>query len=197
MIMKKIILIVFLFSKISFAQFLTPGEAKGLFFSLGVGGNIPVSSFSDRHELGAGVNIGFEYTDNKLFPFFVYTKIDYAHFPGKLSYYKTTDYSSIATNALKIDLGIRHYFAPILEEVVFLMPVLEVGPSFTVYERLHEFKIDRNKNNFTEEVDKFGFHVGAGVSMFLLDVMTYYTYFENNQFLSFNLRLRIPIYANI
>jgi hypothetical protein len=93
--------------------------------------------------------------------------------------------------------GVRYFFAPLVEDIVLLMPVVELGATVALFEKYHQFKIDRNKQDFVEDQFSAGFHVGAGFSMFLLDVMLRYNYLPSNQFISFDLRARIPIFVTI
>ena len=170
-------------------------QAKGLFMSVGVGPRFPVGDFSQHSSLGEGINLGFSYTDNILIPVFFYAKFEYQHFPGDISFYRTTDYSNFTSSSFSINLGARHFFQPLIRNVVLLMPIAELGISYSFFENLHEFKIDTHKNNFVENNRKVGFHIGAGVSMFLLDVIASYNYYKSNQFISFDLKIRIPIFA--
>ncbi|PKL84110.1 MAG: hypothetical protein CVV24_01695 [Ignavibacteriae bacterium HGW-Ignavibacteriae-3] len=192
--MKKQILIIFLLSSAVFAQFKF-GEAKGLFMAIGVGPRIPVGNMAENQNIGVGFDVTFSYTDNEYMPFFLYTSIGYGHFPGREDFYKLSEYSSFSSNVLHVAPGIRYYFKPILESVVLLMPIVDVGANWALFEKLHQFKIDSRKNNYVEEVTKFGFHVGVGFSMFILDAITYYNYYSSNQYLSFNLKANIPIFV--
>ena len=191
--MKKIFLLMLLFNSLAFAQFKF-GEAKGLFMAIGVGPRFPIGDMSDNQNIGVGTDVTFLYTDNIFIPFFIYTSIGFEHFPGRQDFYKKSDYSSFSSNVLVVAPGIRYYFKPIIENVVLLMPIVDIGVNWALFEKLHQYKIDSGKNNYVEEVTKFGFHIGAGFSMFLLDVITYYNYFPSNQYLSFNLRATIPIF---
>lgn len=183
------------FVSIISAQFPKFGEARGLFMSFGVGPRIPVGDFSENQNIGVGFNLTFSYTDNNYLPVFLYVSSEFQHFPGRQDFYKKSDYSSFSSNSLSISPGIRFYLPPLIENVVLLMPVVEGGLTFALFEKYHQFKIDRNKRNFVEEVTKTGFHGGIGVSMFLMDVMMYYHYLHNNQYVSFDLKIRIPIYV--
>ncbi|MFC2139683.1 hypothetical protein ACFLR4_03385, partial [Bacteroidota bacterium] len=135
--------------------------------------------------------------DNEFLPFFVYARIGFQHFPGRQKLYDTTDYSSLSNNAINIDLGARYFFPPLMEEIVLLMPVIEMGPSLALFEKLHKFKAGSGREGFLENSSYFGFHVAAGFSMFMLDVMTSYYYFYHNQFLSFNFKVRLPIFVRL
>lgn len=190
---KKLLLMCILSSQILFAQDLRFGEAKGLFMSVGVGPRIPLADFADSHNLGAGFNINFSYTDNLVLPIFITGELGYQHLPGKQNFYKSSNYSSISTNLLTMSLGARHYYKPLVENIVLLMPVIEAGLSVGYFETSHQFKLDAGVDNYVNENVKVGFNVGVGVSMFLLDVLVYYNYFDSRQFLSADLRVRIPV----
>ena len=194
--MKKLIIIFILFSSASMAQVIKVGDARGLFMSVGVGPKIPIGDFSTNQTVGSGFDVTFSYTGNRIVPLFLYTKVGYQHYPGKQSFYQTSDYSSFSTNMIFVNGGVRYFYNPLFERVILFMPIIEAGLSFGYFEKRHEFKIDRNRSGFTEDLIKLGFHVGGGISMFLLDVMGYYNYFEGNQYLSVDLRVRIPIFVN-
>jgi len=192
--MKKIFLLIILSASVAFGQFRL-GEAKGLFMGIGVGPRFPIGDMSQKQNIGVGTDVILSYTDNIFIPFFVYASIGYEHFPGRQDFYKVSDYSSFSSNVLTIAGGVRYYFKPILENIVLLMPIVDVGAEFGYFERLHQFKLGSGKQDYLEDIGKFGFHVGAGFSMFLLDVITYYNYLPANQYLSFNLRANIPIFV--
>lgn len=194
--MKKLFTIFFLFTSLTFAQF-SFGEAKGLFLSAGVGPRIPVFDMSDRQNLGSGFNATFSYTDNKILPVFFYTTIGYIHFPGSQDLYKQTDYSSFSSNVLVIAPGIRYYFRPMFEQVVLLMPIIDIGAEYALFEQLNQFKTGNGKENYLEDINKFGFHAGIGVSMFLLDFIAHYHYLPDNQYISVDIRVNLPIYVKI
>jgi hypothetical protein len=191
----KILLLILLFSSAVAAQFRF-GEAKGLFMSVGVGPRFPIDSFSDTRNFGEGIDVTLSYTDNRLLPVFFYTTIGYQHYPGKLDFYRNSDYSSFACNMLTVSPGIRYYFPPLIENVFLLMPILDAGIHFGYIENLHDFKIDTNKESFIEDFGRWGFHFGAGFSMFFLDVITYYNFLPDYQYISFDLKVNIPIFVS-
>ena len=195
--MKKIIFILFLLFGIVKAQIPELGQAKGFFMAVGVGPRIPVGKFGDVQNLGVGFDFSFSYTDNKILPVFVYSLLGYEHFPGRQDYYKVSDYSSFSTNVVNLKFGARYYFPPIFDQVVLLMPVVEVGPSFALFEKFHQFKLSTGRNNIVEDNFKAGFHAGVGVSMFIMDVMFYYNYLPYSENISVDLKIRIPIFATI
>ncbi|MEW6653343.1 MAG: hypothetical protein AB1394_07730 [Bacteroidota bacterium] len=194
--MKKICYLILLFTSVTFAQFKL-GDAKGLFMSIGVGPRFPITDMSDNSNIGVGANINFSYTDNGFLPVFFYTSIGYAHYPGRQDLYKRTDYNSFSSNVLVIAPGVRYYFRPILEQVVLLMPVIDIGAEYALFENWNQFKTGSGKSNYVEELNKFGFHVGVGFSMFLLDFMTYYNYLPYAHYISVDLRVNLPIFIKI
>lgn len=193
---KKLFLLFFFISSIGFAQFRL-GEAKGIFLSVGVGPRFPIFDMANSQNIGSGFNVNVSYTDNEFLPIFFYTTIGYNHFPGRQDLYKKTDYSSLSSNVISISPGIRYYYKPIFEQVIILMPVVDIGASYSLFEKWHQFKIGSGKNNFVEDINKFGFHVGAGASMFLLDFLIYYNYLPSEQYISVDLRVNLPIFVKI
>lgn len=177
------------------AQVLKFGEAKGLFMSVGVGPRIPVGDFSESHNIGSGLDVTFSYTDNIIIPLFIYSTVGFQHHPGRQNFYKESDHSSISTNLLYGNIGVRHYFQPLVENIVLLMPIVDGGISFAYLETSHQYTTQSGRNNSLQDLTKFGAHIGAGFSMFLLDVVGYYNYFHNNQFISLDLKVTIPIFV--
>ncbi len=194
---KKIAFILIMISSVLSGQIFKLGEARGLFMSIAVGPKIPIGAFSDNRNLGVGFDAALSYTDNKYMPMFAYARIGYQHYPGKQGLYKRSDYSSFSSNVILIEPGIRFFLPPLFNEDFILLPIIEGGFSWGYFENYHQFKVDTNRDNFVEEVSKFGIHLGGGFSMFLMDVITYYNYFQDYQFISVNLRIRIPIFVKV
>ena len=196
--MKNIFLcIILLFSVNSFASDPPVGKATGIFLALGDGPRLPVGDFSTSTELGYGLNIELSYTDNEFLPMFLFANIGFEQYPGAQRFYQETLYSNFSTNSIPLNVGVRYYFSPLLEQIVLLIPLIEISASFTYYQVLHEFKIDSGLNNFKAESVKYGLTVGGGISMFLMEIIAAYHHVENNQFISFDLRVRIPLFVNI
>ncbi len=164
---------------------------------MGVGPRLPLGNFSISQNLGMGISTTVSYTDNSFLPFFFYGTLGFQSFAGKLSYYQKTDYSSFNVNAYNLGGGIRFMFPPIVKDVIIILPVVEGGFGFAVFDKLHQFKKGSAHSDYYETVSKTGFHIGVGLSMFLLEVMANYDYFYNNQFLSFELKIRVPIFIKI
>ena len=172
-------------------------KAVGLFVAAGVGPRLPVGEFSSSTDLGYGLNIEASYTDSDYLPFFVFARLGYEQFPGSQDFYQGTDYSNYSTTIIPASLGVRYYFGPLVESVVLLIPVVEGSVSYTYFQVLNEFKADAGRSNYREDLWKFGGTVGAGFSMFILEIMANYTYYESNQYLSFNLNVRLPLYVSL
>ncbi|VAX14971.1 hypothetical protein MNBD_IGNAVI01-1903 [hydrothermal vent metagenome] len=195
--LKKVLLTAFLFTNVIYAQDFSLGQAKGLFFSLGIGPKLPIGDFSAKNGLGIGLDLTLSYADNRILPVFLYTKLGYQHFPASNDLPKISDYSSFYTNVFLILPGVRFYFAPVIKDEIIIMPIVEAGLSFGIFNNTHIFKNDSNRNNYDETLTKFGFHVSGGFSMFLLETTISYYYFPNNHSLSLDLRIQIPIFAKI
>ncbi|PIQ09648.1 MAG: hypothetical protein COW71_05350 [Ignavibacteriales bacterium CG18_big_fil_WC_8_21_14_2_50_31_20] len=193
--MKKAFLIVLFVSTSIFSQDFKLGEARGLFFSIGVGPKTPIGDFSATNDSGIGFDFTASYTDNQFLPVFFYAKLAYQTYPGSIKMYKNSDYASFTTNEFLILPGLKFYLPPVITDQVLLMPIVEVGPSFGLFSNTHVFKTTSGKSNFDELKGKFGFHIGGGFSMFLLETVLNYYFFPNNHALSLDLRVQIPVFV--
>jgi hypothetical protein len=195
--MKKILIpVIILFNVNSFAIDPPISKARGVFLAFGVGPRMPISDLSNSTDLGYGFNIEVSYTDNEYLPYFLFVNVGFEQYPGSQSFYQETDYSNLSTNALPVNLGIRYYFSPLIEQIVLLIPIIELSASFTYFQKLHEFKVDSDRSNFKEDMTKFGITGGIGISMFMMEILAAYHYMESNQFISVDLRVRIPLFIN-
>ena len=186
----------------SFTSILLAGEppaskAVGVFLAAGVGARLPVGDFSNSTDLGYGLNVEASYTDSDHLPFFIFARLGYEQFPGSQDFYQGTDFSNYSTTIIPASVGVRYYFGPLVESVVLLMPIVEGSASYTYFQVLNEFKADAGRSNYKEDLCKFGCTVGAGLSMFMLEIMANYTYYESNQYFSFNLNVRLPIFVSL
>ena len=191
--MKKILLAILFIINLNAA----PAEkARGIFLAIGVGPRLPVSSFSNQSDLGYGFNLEVSYTDNEYIPIFLFAKVGVEQYPGSPDFYQTSDYTNLSTTSFPLHMGMRYYFSPIVENVVLLIPIMEVSAVYTFFSRLHQFKPESGRNNSTEEISKLGLSAGGGFSMFLMELLLTYTYFENIQFVSFDIKVRLPLFIN-
>ncbi|GMU87291.1 MAG: hypothetical protein AMXMBFR48_25320 [Ignavibacteriales bacterium] len=170
-------------------------KARGIFFAVGLGPRLPMGDFGKVSFLGYGYNMELSYTDNEYLPVFLFGKIGFEQYPASQDYYQASEYSHFSTNMLPLTVGARYFFPPFMERVVIIMPVFEFSSTLLIFQNYHRFKT--NRPGFIEEGTKLGFSAGIGASMFLLDIMTNYHYFPNNQFISFDLKIRIPLVATI
>jgi hypothetical protein len=196
-LLKTFLFLSFIFQVTAFAGDPPASKAVGIFVGAGVGPRLPIGDFSKSTDLGYGLNIEASYTDSDHLPFFIFTRLGYEQFPGSQDFYQGSDYSNYSTTIIPASLGIRYYFGPLVESVVLLMPILEGSVSYTYFQVLNEFKVDVGRSNYREDLWKFGGTIGAGFSMFILEIMANYTYYESNQYLSFNLNLRLPLYVSL
>lgn len=195
--MRKIFVIILLLPLALNAQIFKLGEARGAFVALGVGPRLPLGEFSVSQNLGMGVNASLSYTDNSFLPLFFYGKIGYQHYPGSQKFYARTNYSSFSSNVFLFEAGARFYFRPLIENVAILMPFVEGGGSLAIFEKFHQFKPSVSQADFTETNTKTGFHIGVGLSVFLVEGLLQYHFLYNNQFLSLDLKIRIPIFIKV
>jgi len=194
--MKKTFLLIFLFIAVTFASEPPAEKARGVFLAIGVGPRLPIDFFANSSDLGYGFDIEISYTDNEYLPFFIFGKVGYEQYPGSQDYYRRTQYSNLSTTAIPINMGIRYYFPPLLENIVLLIPIAEVSAAYSYYVKLHEFKAGTGRSNFTEDNSKIGVSGGLGISMFMLEIIATYNYFRTNQFVAIDLKVRLPLYIN-
>ncbi len=195
--MKKFLLIIILLSSFrALAQSPSSDHARGLFLAFDVGPRLPVGYFANSTDLGYGFNVELSYTDDRYLPFFLFTKIGFDQFPGSQQFYELTDYSNYSTRALPVSLGIRYFFPPLVKNIVLFMPIVEISADYVYFEKLHQFKPATGKSNYIEDVSKLGFSAGAGISMFMMEVAAVYHYTYSNQYVSVDLRVRIPLYIS-
>jgi opacity protein-like surface antigen len=193
---KYLLTAILFFSTIAFAEKPPSSKATGFFVAFGVGPRMPLGEFSNTTDIGYGVNVEFSYTDNEFLPIFLFANIGYEQYPGSQNYFQDTEYSNFHTNALPVNIGGRYYFAPLLENIVLLMPIIQASAGYTYYQTLNEFDQNSGKNNFLEDESKFGFSAGAGVSMFMMELLASYNYMPSNQFISVDLKVRIPLFIS-
>ena len=157
---------------------------------------MPLGSFSNTNNPGSGFEISIDYTDNEYLPVFLRLSAGYTHFPGSQDYYSVSDHSSFSSNMITASLGARYYFPPIMDNIVLLMPVLEASLLYADFNDYHQFK-QMNKQSFNDNYSKIGFQAGAGISMFMFELIGYYNYLERHNFISVDLRARIPVFVSM
>jgi hypothetical protein len=136
---KYLLITLLFFSTIAIAEKPPSNKATGLFVAFGVGPRMPLGDFSKTTDIGYGLNVEFSYTDNEFLPVFLFANIGYEQYPGSQNYFQETEYSNFHTNALPINIGARYYFAPLLDNIVLLMPILQASASYTYSHTLIEY----------------------------------------------------------
>ncbi|MBZ0199664.1 MAG: hypothetical protein K8H86_07345 [Ignavibacteriaceae bacterium] len=191
---KKLVLIFLLSVQYLLAGGLSESRARGLFFAFGVGPRLPMSAFAKSSDMGYGIDFELSYTDNEFLPVFLFAKAGYSVYPGSQSFYQTTDYSTYSTTSIPINAGVRYYFKPMMENIVLFMPIVELSASYCFFSKLHEFKPTALRSNYIEDNAKFGVSAGAGISMFMMEILASYNYYQTNQYVSLDLKVRLPLY---
>lgn len=195
--MKNLIFAILLISSAQiFAVNLPAEKARGVFLAIGVGPRMPLGQFGNSSDLGYGVNFEFSYTDNEYLPIFLFAKAGFETFPGSQSFYQQSDYSNFSTNAIPINAGVRYYFKPLVESIVLIIPLVEASVQYNYFSKLHQFKPSSGRINYNEESSKIGLSVGGGFSMFMLEILASYNYFQTNQYVGVDLKVRLPLFIN-
>ncbi len=173
-----------------------PGDARGLFFTMGVGPRVAVGDLSYNHSMASGVETMVSYTDNRRLPVFVYAKLQFTNFPSEFVGILSMPSFEVSSKVLSIQPGVRYFLPPISKQVILLMPFVEGGLSLGLIFKKYQFN-SVFKSQYYDESVHFGFHAGFGVSIFLMDALISYNYYYRYQFLGFTLRVRIPIFIKI
>lgn len=192
--MKKILFLVLLSFCPLFAGEPPAERAVGLFFSVGLGPRFPISNFSNSTDLGYGINVELSYTDNEILPFFLFLKSGFEQYPGSQKFYQVTSYSNYSINSIPISLGARYYFKPLMENILLFIPMAEASVNVNNSSILHQFKESSNRSNYTANMTKVGFSAGIGFSTFLIELMGSYNYYQSNEYVSMDLKIRLPLY---
>ncbi len=192
----KFLILCLLFSANIFAGGLPADKATGVFLSIGVGPRVPLGVFARSTSFGYGFNMEVSYTDNEVLPVFLFGKIGFEQFSGSTDFYQETEYTHFSTNMLPVNIGARYYLPPILEQVVLILPAIEISASYALVQELNEFKAGSGRNNFIDTKSKFGFSLGASISMFLLELTGNYNFFNGNQTASVDLKARLPLFIS-
>jgi hypothetical protein len=194
--MKKTILLIFIIlcSTAAAQSILRDDRARGLFVAFGVGPRIPVSDFSSSTDIGYGFNVELAYTDNEYLPIFLFVKAGFEQYPGSQDFYEATQYTNLSTTSIPVIAGARYYFSPIMENIVLFLPFVELAGAYNYYSKLHQFKAGSGRSNYTENISKLGINGGIGMSMFMMEILASYNYFKNNQYVSLDLKIRLPLY---
>jgi opacity protein-like surface antigen len=195
--MKRIILLTLISLSFSFAGNLPADKARGIFVAVAVGPRIPFSDFAKSTNIGYGFNLELAYTDNEYLPVFLFGKVGFEQFSASQDFYQTSDYSHLSHQFLPFQFGVRYYLPPILENIIIIIPSIEFGTNFLIYQNLHQFKINSGRANFLEDGSKFGFAAGVGVSMFLIEALVSYNYFKSTQYFVLDLKVRLPLFVSL
>ncbi|MDP2303699.1 MAG: hypothetical protein Q8N03_14870 [Ignavibacteria bacterium] len=195
--MKTFILLTLISISVGFAGNLPADKARGIFLAVSVGPRLPFADFSNSTNIGYGFSLELAYTDNEYLPVFLFGKVGFDQFSASQDFYQKSDYSHLSHQFLPLQAGIRYYLPPILENIIIIIPSIEFGANFLIFQNLHQFKINSGKANYLEDGSKFGFTAGVGASMFLIEALVSYNYFKSTQYLAFDLKVRLPLFVSL
>jgi hypothetical protein len=195
--MKKILLLIILSSLVVLAQNGPEDKARGIFIAIGVGPRIPVAFFGSSTDMGYGINVEISYTDDQYLPIFLFAKAGFETYPGSQDFYRQSLYNNYTTNSVPLSAGARYYFKPLVQSIVLLIPLVEASVNFDYFYKLHQFKPTAQRLNYIEETTKLGFSVGGGFSMFMLEILATYNYYQTNQYYGLDLKVRLPLYITL
>lgn len=185
-----------LIQSIAFAEIPPANRAAGLFLGIGVGPRIPVGDFANTNNVGYGLNLELSYTDNEFLPVFLYLNAGFEQYSGSQSYYKETEFSNYNINSVPVSIGARYFFPPLMESIFLLMPIVQASANYNYSHTLIEYDEGIRTPARYKNENEFGFSAGVGVSAFMMELITSYNYLPQKQFISVDLKVRIPLYIN-
>ena len=191
------IIFLFLFFLNSFSQNNEGGKiAQGVFFSASVGPRIPLGLAGTEQATGFGFNGYLWYTNNEILPIIITSRIGYEHYTGSQSFLKQSKvYSSILKNLYPFSLGVKYFLPPILKNEFILLPYIEAGGLYAFESKVLLYKTNPDIAN-TETYNRFGYTIGAGISMVLFELQVSYNYLPVSQNISLDLKVSIPLYVS-
>lgn len=167
--------------------------AEGFFFSIGLGPRAPVGEFSLAYNIGMGINFEASYAHSDYLPFFIFARVGYDGFQASPNFIKKGNFASLLTTLLPIQFGTKFFLPPISENIGILMPCVEFSGCYSYKQLYYLLKNSPQNKGAFEWSSKFGGQIGVGISMFLMEIMSYYNFFAENEYLSLDLKIRIPI----
>ncbi len=166
-------------------------EVWGLFAAPQLGVRYPSGESYDKHKTGFNIGASLQYATTA-FPFFLKTEFGYSHFPQS----KLIDNAYHQKSIYSVSLGVEYLFYPIFASEAILVPFISFDLRYNFIERMRtEYIPELNNKSFFDQ--KFGFSIGAGVSVFLVDVIAKYYYQTYEPYVGFDFRLRLPVYISL
>lgn len=179
-----------------FAENPPADRATGIFLGIGVGPRVPIGEFANTNNLGYGVNLELSYTDNEFLPVFLFLNAGFEQYSGSQSYYKETEFSNYNVNSVPVSFGARYFFPPLIESIFLLMPVVQASANYNYSHMLIEYDDGIRTPSHYKDENEFGFSTGVGLSAFMMELLASYNYLPAKQFISVDLKVRIPLYIN-
>lgn len=166
-------------------------EIWGLFVSPQIGVRYPSGESYDKYKVGFSLGGSLQYATSA-FPFFLKTEFLYAYFPQN----KVVDNAYHQKSIYGLSLGAEYLFYPVFASEAIFVPFISFDIRYNFIERIKtEYSSQlRTSSSFDQ---KFGFSIGAGVSVFLVDVIAKYYYLTYEPYVGFDFRLRLPVYISL
>jgi hypothetical protein len=166
-------------------------DAWGLFVAPQLGVRFPSGGSFEKHKTGFNIGGSLQYASST-FPFFLKMELLYTHFPQN----KLIDNAYHQKSIYGISLGLEYLFFPIFVSEAILIPFICFDLRYDYIERTRTEYITKLQTAILSE-QKFGFSFGAGVSVFLVDIVAKYYYLTYEPYVGIDFRLRLPVYISL
>lgn len=165
-------------------------EVSGVFVSPYVGIRLPIQEASKKYKTGFSFGGNLEY-GNSAIPFIIRLGFNYTSFPQKGIYNQTYQSSSITG----VNLGFDYLITPLIASESIVAPFISADFNYNYIERQLIYYTYRFETDLKID-QKFGFTLGAGISLFLVDFVVKYNFLIYEPYLSLDYKLRLPIYVS-
>ncbi|MBU2447361.1 MAG: hypothetical protein KJ666_17560 [Bacteroidetes bacterium] len=166
-------------------------DAWGLFIAPQLGVRFPSGDSFEKHKAGFNIGGSVQYATSA-FPFFLKTEFLYSHFPQN----KLVENAYHQKSIYGISVGAEYLFFPIFASEAILVPFISFDIRYNFIERTRTEYLAKLQTSTLYE-RKFGFSFGAGVSIFLVDIVAKYYYLTYEPYVGFDFRLRLPVYISL
>lgn len=169
-------------------------SAKGVIFSAAVGTRVPLGIMGTEHAIGYGFNTSLSYTNSDILPVLFFAKMGFEHYAGSQTFLKSSStYSAISTSLYPVNVGCKYFFTPLFRSSMLFLPFAEGGITYAYASKVYTKRVDNMDHSYYTH--NMGATVGVGLSSFLFELFTYYSFIPSNQNIGIDIRVNVPVYA--
>ncbi|MBN1632542.1 MAG: hypothetical protein JW917_00075 [Ignavibacteria bacterium] len=165
-------------------------EPSGLFFSAGLGIDIPFLNFSDNSSTSLCLGARVEYSSLKIYPFVIGLSYQYQGNEGSDDFKTINLLNGLKTTIHSVGLGFDINLNKYLKSS-FTIPFLTLEVKYLMAQR--EINPETALQDFLRKESLIGFSGGLGFTLYVFDIYGTYTHAKNYSSFAVRTRFRIPI----